>query len=157
MKPRDAYHINNREFGLECKDPSLAQQQFRDESDPVYIAEKFGLTGELPTVLQLPSYGDYTGVFDYQTAMNTIVAGQRSFMELPAKVRARFSNDPQEFLQFCADESNLEEARRLGLLKPTETFNEKRNIGLPQAHEKEQAGTPGTQRSAEATETDKKP
>ena len=38
-------------------------------------------------------------------------------MELPAKVRARFDNDPQMFLEFVASEDNRQEAVELGLIK----------------------------------------
>lgn len=103
--------------GLECLDPSMAQQQFLEESDINTIVERFGLNGEMPANVKAPVYGDFTGVSDFQTAMNVVVAAQESFMSLPAKVRARFSNDPQQLLEFCSDEANREEARALGLLE----------------------------------------
>lgn len=104
--------------GLRCEDPSMAQQQFLEESDINTIVERFGLNGELPSAVVVPQYGDYTGVRDFQSAMNAVLQAQAGFMELPAKVRARFENDPQKFLEFVADDANAEEARVLGLLKP---------------------------------------
>lgn len=111
----------SNEHGLKCEDPSLAQQQFKEECDINTIADRYGLTGEVPQLTQLPSFGDFTGVFDYQTAMNAVVKGRETFMELPAKLRARFHNDPQEFLEFCSDKDNLAEAQKLGILKPLES------------------------------------
>lgn len=108
--------------GLECKDPTLAQQSFAEESDINFIADRYGLTGEVPTIAVLPSYGDYTGVFDFQDAMNRIRAAEAQFMTLPAKLRARFHNSPQEFLDFCSDDDNRDEARFLGLLKEPDTM-----------------------------------
>lgn len=108
------------ETGLECRDPSLTQQQFAEESDINYIADRFGLTGELPTVLDLPRYGDFEGIFDFQTAQNQVLEAQRQFMTLPAKMRARFRNSPQELLEFLEDESNRDEAIALGLVKKPE-------------------------------------
>lgn len=102
--------------GLACLDPSMAQQQFLEESDINTIVERFGLNGEMPANVKAPVYGDFTGISDFQTAMNTVIAAQESFMSLPAKVRARFENDPQQFLEFCSDEANRDEARSLGLL-----------------------------------------
>lgn len=106
----------SNESGLKCEDVSLAQQQFVEESDINTIVERFGLNGELPSVLRAPTYGDYTGIGDFQSAMNAVLAAQANFMELPAKVRARFSNDPQQFLEFVQDEANRAEAEALGLL-----------------------------------------
>src|SRR5262245_32664589 len=91
------------ESGLECKDESLTQQQFAEESDINTIVERFGLSGELPSIVSLPSYGDFTGISDFQSAMNAVVAAEKSFMELPAKLRARFDNDPQKLLEFVAN------------------------------------------------------
>lgn len=106
--------------GLDCSgDPSLAQQQFKDECDINVIVERFGLTGEMPLNPQVPKYGDFTGVYDFQSALNAINQAEASFMELPAKVRARFENDPQQLLEFVSDEKNREEAQSLGLLKIT--------------------------------------
>lgn len=110
----------SRESGLDCKDKSLAQQHFRDEVDINTIVERFGLTGMLPQVIALPQSGDFTGIFDFQSAMNTVRLAQEQFMALPAKMRARFHNNPQELLVFLEDDENRPEAEKLGLVKPVE-------------------------------------
>lgn len=120
---RTAYNYDMNEAGdesgLECKDPTLTQQHFKDEVDINTIVERFGLTGEMPQLQQLPSYGDYSGIFDYQTAMNAVRAADESFMNLPAKIRNRFDNNPQKFVDFCEDDDNKEEAYKLGIaLRP---------------------------------------
>ena len=102
--------------GLKCLDKSLTQQEFAEESDINFIAERYGLTGELPQVVNLPTYGDFTGVFDFQSAQNAVRQAIENFMELPAKLRARFDNSPQKLLDFLADDDNLDEARALGLV-----------------------------------------
>jgi len=63
----------------------------------------------------MPQYVDYEGVFDFQSAMNVVRQADENFMRMDAKVRARFHNSPQEFLEFFADPANAEEAVRLGL------------------------------------------
>lgn len=104
--------------GLKCEDPSLCQQQFLEESDINTLVERFGLTGEMPASVVVPQYGDFSGIGDFQSAMNAVLAAQANFMELPAKVRARFDHDPQKLLEFVSDAANADEARSLGLLKP---------------------------------------
>jgi phage internal scaffolding protein len=115
------------ETGLLCPEPSLAQQNFKDESDINYIVRQFGLTGELPGKPLSPQYGDFTGVLDYHTAVNAVLAAQDDFMELPAQLRSRFNNDPAELIDFLGNEENREEATKLGLVaakpisEPSET------------------------------------
>lgn len=104
--------------GLDCKDESLTQQQFKEDSDINTIVNRFMKSGVLPTPVNMPQYVDYEGVFDYQTAMNAIRSADEQFMRMDAKVRSRFNNSPQEFLAFFADPANTEEAIRLGLAVP---------------------------------------
>lgn len=106
------------EAGLACMDDSLTQQQFKEEADINTIVNRFLKTGVLPTPNTFPQYVDFEGVFDYQSAMNLVRAADESFMRMDAKVRARFNNSPQEFLEFFANPANAEEAIRLGLAIP---------------------------------------
>lgn len=113
------------ETGLVCPDPSLAQQNFKDESDINYIVRQFGLTGQLPGQTISPQYGDFTGVLDYHSAVNAVLAAQDEFMDLPAQMRARFDNDPAKLIDFLGDEQNREEAIKLGLVaNPISEFSE---------------------------------
>lgn len=122
MEPfvRSAYNYDMNqagdESGLECKDPTLTQQQFKDEVDINTLVERFGLTGTIPQLEHLPSLGDYEGIFDFQTAMNAVVEAKRTFLSMPAKLRARFQNDPQQFVEYFDDEGNREEAEKMGLI-----------------------------------------
>ncbi len=109
--------VASNDSGLECLDPTMAQQQFREECDINTIMERFGRTGELIAPVRMPQYGDFDGVNDYHSAMNAIVEAQTAFESLPAKVRARFSNDPAEFLEFVYNDENRDEAVRLGLVE----------------------------------------
>lgn len=108
------------ESALLCKDKSLTQQQFVEESDINYIAEQFMRTGELKQVLDLPTQGDFEGIFDFQTAMNLIKEAKDQFMLLPAKIRSRFDNDPAKLLEFVHDDANRKEAEAIGLITPKE-------------------------------------
>jgi len=104
------------ESGLLCLDPSLAQQSFKEEVDINTIVNRFGVTGHLPSPARLPSYGDFEGVWDYQSAMNALRSADSAFMALPAALRKRFDNDPHQFVQFCSDDANRDEAVKLGIL-----------------------------------------
>ena len=106
------------ESGLMCSDESLTQQSFKDEADINTIVRRFGLTGQLPQDLQMPVSGDFTGISDYHTAMNMVLAAQDEFLRVPADVRARFQNDPAQLMAFLDDPANRSEAVSLGLVNP---------------------------------------
>jgi len=118
----DMYAASN-ETALVCKDPSLTQQQFAAESDINTIVDVFMKTGHLPDPVSMPQYVDYEGVFDFQSAMNVVRAADENFMRMDAKLRSRFHNSPQEFLEFFADPVNTDEAIRLGLAVPSQTVS----------------------------------
>lgn len=109
--------------GLSCPEPTLTQQHCKDECDINYIVERFGVTGELPVDphARKPTYGDFTGVYDYQSALNAVMAADEAFMALPAKLRERFDNDPALFVDFCSstDPQDRSEAIELGLIRPS--------------------------------------
>lgn len=115
----DADEVSN-ETGFACTEPSMAQQSFKDECDINKIMERFGLTGELPDNVRIPQYGDFSGIRDYHSALNAVLEADEAFMQLPAQLRARFDNDPAKFVDFCSDDSNRDEAVKLGLLSASE-------------------------------------
>ncbi len=118
---RTAYNYDkdaaSNESGLACEEPSLAQQHFKDECDINNILRQFNITGLLPESPLSPRYGDFTGIGDYHTALNRVIAAQDEFDSLPAQIRARFNNDPQELIEFLDNEENRPEAEKLGLVE----------------------------------------
>ena len=108
----------SNESGLHCEDATLTQQQFKEETDINNIMGKFGMTGLLPQAPLDANYGDFTGVNDYHTALNAIIASEEQFEALPANLRSRFANDPANLIEFMQDESNRPEAEKLGLVNP---------------------------------------
>lgn len=96
--------------------PSRTKQSFRDECDINTILRQFNVTGQLPVGSVQPQYGDFSGITDYQSALNAVMAAQDSFLQLPAKVRAKFDNDPALFVEFASNEANRDEMKALGLL-----------------------------------------
>lgn len=116
----------SNETGIDCRydpvtgeeTPSLTQQHFAEECDINTIVRRFGITGEMPTGVRLPTYQDFTSVFDFKSAMDAVAKANESFDAMPAEVRARFQNDPQQFLEFVNREENRQEAIKLGLVLP---------------------------------------
>lgn len=105
------------------EEPSLTIQSEKDNCDLNVIVNKFLKTGMMTNIRKdQPRYGDFTGVSDYQSAVIAVQDAEEQFMELPATIRKRFDNDPQKLLSFVLDDSNRDEAIKLGLVeKPQAT------------------------------------
>jgi phage internal scaffolding protein len=110
----------SNESGLHCEDATLAQQHFKDETDINNILRQFNITGLLPENPLSPRYGDFSGIGDYQSALNAVIAAESEFEALPAQIRARFNNNPEELINFLENADNKDEAIALGLITQTE-------------------------------------
>lgn len=119
---RTPYNHDSKAFSDECAvedfGESLTVQSQKDEADINVLMERYGVTGKMPENPRIPQYVDQDEVFDFRTANEYVMQANEAFMEYPAVLRARFNNDPQEFMAFCHDEANREEMKKLGLLKP---------------------------------------
>lgn len=104
--------------GLACEDVSLAVQSQKEEADINTIVRNFGVTGQLPQGVRVPSYGDFDGVDDYRTAIDAVRAAEASFLAMPSALREKLGHDPARLVDYCADPANLEEMRSLGLAPP---------------------------------------
>lgn len=121
---RTAYgSYNPEDYGLSFDgEDTMTHQSFRDECDVNRIVSSFERTGVLPTTSGTPMYGDFDNAYSYKEAFDLVCRAQESFMELPAQLRARFENDPAQFLDFVNDPANMDEAVRLGLAqRPSES------------------------------------
>lgn len=108
----------SNEAGLFCPEDSLTRQSFAEEADINTLVKRFGLTGQMPEAVSFPTYGDFSQVMDYQSALNMVLEADDAFMSLPAETRARFGNQPGELLRFLEDPQNRSEAEKLGLVVP---------------------------------------
>lgn len=99
------------------EDEGRTIQSERDSTDINQIMKRFESTGVLEHVNE--HQGDYTdieGAVDYHTALNIQRRADEMFMELPAKVRFHFHNDPGDFLAATSDPARQAELIELGLL-----------------------------------------
>lgn len=96
---------------------SLTIQSMTEESDLNVIMKRYLKTGQMPEDARPVFYADFENIYDFKTAQDAIIAARHAFEALPTDLRNRFSNDPQQFLEFCSDDRNREEMNKLGLLK----------------------------------------
>lgn len=107
--------------GLKCEDPSRAIQSQKDEADINTIVKSFGVTGQLPAAVRLPTYGDFDGISDFRSAIEAVRAAEDAFADIPSTIRERFHHDAGAFADFCIKPENLPQLREWGLApKPPE-------------------------------------
>lgn len=105
-------------------EPTLTQQQFKDSCDINLILDRYMKTGELPINHKVGRYLDLSELPDYQGALDTVMRAEAAFMDLPAKLRERFQNDPSQLLNFLNNPQNNDEAIQLGLIEPKTNPNQ---------------------------------
>lgn len=100
---------------------SRAQQQFAKDADINVIMSRYQKSGVLVDPVKIGNrraiFGDFSDVQDFHTARNQVLQAEAEFMSLPARVRAKFDNDPAQLLAFVADDANYDEALKLGLVE----------------------------------------
>lgn len=105
------------QVGLEFTEPSMTEQHFKDECDINNIVATYQQTGVLPQGDRQPLFGDFADFpQDLQSSQRYFDEAQERFMQLDARVRKEFGNDPVKLLQFIADDNNRERAIQLGLI-----------------------------------------
>lgn len=134
---------------------SKTKQSFKDDCNINVIMDKYRNTGTVPVHNKEPKYGNFTNGGDFSQRMLQIKQANEDFMELPARMRAQFENDPAILLDFLDDPDNRLEAQELGLLPKTKAEaskktpeKEKPATGLKTTKEEETAkagdSTPST-------------
>lgn len=116
--------------------PTRAKQSMKDECDINKIIPNYSKTGLITHVNTIQGhYGDFADVDEYQISLNNVLAAQDAFLELPAKIRARFANSPYEFVEFATNPDNLDEMRKMGLAPPAEPDPKPETIPVKEPNE----------------------
>lgn len=150
--------LDNGQVHIETRndEPTMTQQQFKDECDINNIVKKFNTTGQFTHLTsRTGQYADFSLITDYQDMLQTVQYAQEAFGSLPAEVRAQFRNDPGNLLQFIQDEKNYEKAQELGLLdaeKVKAKAAKRENASNAKTRSAAQATTPPTDPGAQAHE-----
>lgn len=100
-------------------DRSMTNQADMAAADINLIMAKYEKTGVMIDPLGVerqPMFGDFTELKNYHEALSAVRDAERIFGLLPAKVRTRFKNDPQELIEFAEKTENHKELVELGLM-----------------------------------------
>lgn len=104
---------------IDCsKDKSLTVQAPADEVDINKIMARIEKGHPVMTSTGEPFYRDVSEFGDLQDAIIKVQEAEELFMQVPAKTRELFNNDPVNFVEFMSDPANTNEAIKLGLALP---------------------------------------
>lgn len=99
------------------EEPSRTDSSWKDEVNVNSIIDRIKKTGQVTHLTNKQgTFADVTQIPDLQTALNQVTQANQAFDELPAYLRERFSNNPVEMIKFLQNESNRDEAIKLGLI-----------------------------------------
>lgn len=79
---------------------TYTQEQYANEVDINTIVRRFGLTREMPSGVAGGAYGDFTGIYDYESALAAVERARSGFLALDPEVRERFDNDPGRYIEY---------------------------------------------------------
>lgn len=99
--------------------PDRAKQAFADECDINNIVRRFEETGLVEHVNgRPPRYEDLVNVTNYYDAMLEIRAAEEAFMDLPARIREQYDNDPGKLIEALHDPAEHDRLVELGVFEP---------------------------------------
>lgn len=94
----------------------LTEQSHKNECDMNYILKDYARTGFIKHANQnAGQYDDVTSV-DFQSAMDTVANVKSMFEGLPSAVRAEFSHNPSQFLDYVQNPANTQALAERGIL-----------------------------------------
>lgn len=98
LRGYDALQVS-RDTAVDTGRETAVQQSFADEVDINTIMRRFGVTREMPSGREGGVYGDFSGITDFQTAVEAVQRAREGFLALPPHVREEFGNDPGVYLE----------------------------------------------------------
>lgn len=120
MQIRSRYALGDPVKGLEFTQPSLTQQQFKDECEIESLLKAHNLSqvmGIMNNHGQQPLYADVSDIPDFHDAQNHVARATEYFEGLPSDVRSRFNNSLSEFLTTLNNPDAREALTDMGVLK----------------------------------------
>ena len=120
MQIRSLYALGDPVKGLEFHEPSLTQQQFKQDCEIESLLKAHNLSqvmGIMNNHNQQPLYGDVSEIPDFHVSQNHLARATEYFEGLPSDVRSRFNNSLSEFLTTLNNPSAREALTEMGVLK----------------------------------------
>lgn len=111
MKKIEVRPDGSRRVYTENLEPSMTDQQWKDDCDVNHIMARYVKTGHLTHLQSKPGmYADLSKITDLVGAYEDIAQAEEAFKALPSRLRNKFDNDPVKLVEYLQDPKNLEEA-----------------------------------------------
>jgi len=121
-----------RRVAIDEFEPTMTEQCHKDRCDMHNIMRQFEKTGLIEhTSRYAGKYMDMPNAPSFHEAMNTIAKAESMFETVPAKIRAKFHNDPAEYIEFMQDPKNYDAIKEMGL-DPSHLPEPERPVERPQ-------------------------
>lgn len=98
-------------------DPGLTVQSHKESCDIGYIVDSHLRLGGVPPMPE-SAFNDFSEMPDYQTALNTVMAIDELFSNLPIKIKSHFDNNPAALMAAVEDPSQRDTLIELGVFTP---------------------------------------
>lgn len=98
------YDVNEASVvtGVECVEPTLARQEFKNDSDLNTMIRRFGVE-----VAQAPNWREFDATVipdNFMELQSILKEGVEAFNRLPSDIRAEHENNPEKFLNWVKEE-----------------------------------------------------
>lgn len=114
--------------------PGLTKQEFAKDADINVLMKRYGVTG-IPVNFSSaqPVFADVSKIGDFQDVLRRVNAAEVAFNGLPPELRSMFRNDAATLVEWLQDDSNYDEAVKLGLIaeKPKEVPKDPPKADVP--------------------------
>lgn len=133
MKKIEIRADGSRRVFTENLEPSMTDQQWKDDCDVNYIMARYIKTGHLTHLQKKPGmYADLTAITDLVGAYQDIAQAEEAFSKLPSRLRNKFDNDPVKLVEYLKDPKNLEEAIKEQLIPDPEKAKPEPPVEAPE-------------------------
>lgn len=101
------HHELRRDVSIDCSEPILTDQSFKNSCDINVIMASYAKTGMLPqSTTQEPRYIDNTTIPNLEQAFSIVNTATEMFFDLPPTIRKLMDNDPSKLESFVMDPKN---------------------------------------------------
>lgn len=111
------HHELRRDVSIDCSEPKLTDQSFKNQCDINVIMANYAKTGVFGHVNSSePKYIDNSNIPSLEQAFEVVYAAEEAFYELPADIRKLMDNDPSQLENFISNKENAELLLKHGVL-----------------------------------------
>ena len=128
MKITNHHQELRRDVSIDCSEPKLTDQSYKNQCDINIIMANYAKTGMLSHTTTIePKFIDNTSIPTLEEAFDIVNRAEEAFYSLPPDIRRLMDNDPSQLELFIQDPNNKDILLKNGVIvqkqepKPSET------------------------------------